>query len=267
MNIKKTILSSAVITALGVAGSAQAAFLQAGTTGTIDFTGGCFTFGDCAIGGTGNVADNDITVRGNGTGVAGDGLVGQISFTVAADGNTLIIDSLQQDTYTGTAGGNFALNTDASSSSGFISDSGEVSLSLARSGYPQFFSYLDGSPWNIDDSTVATNAGTATNTWDVLTTGTSTNLDPSTGDPNASGTGVALSSSGAGMWSGMVVNFGNVGAGWGSFDNTPYSEKFNITVNGVAATTSPVPVPAAVWLFGSGMLGLVGIARRRRAQA
>lgn len=28
-------------------------------------------------------------------------------------------------------------------------------------------------------------------------------------------------------------------------------------------TISPVPVPAAVWLFGSGLLGLVGIARRK----
>jgi hypothetical protein len=28
-------------------------------------------------------------------------------------------------------------------------------------------------------------------------------------------------------------------------------------------TVSPVPVPAAVWLFGSGLLGLVGVARRR----
>jgi hypothetical protein len=28
---------------------------------------------------------------------------------------------------------------------------------------------------------------------------------------------------------------------------------------------SSVPVPAAVWLFGSGLLGLIGIARRKKA--
>lgn len=32
-----------------------------------------------------------------------------------------------------------------------------------------------------------------------------------------------------------------------------------------ATTPSTVPVPAAVWLFGSGLLGLVGVARRRKA--
>jgi len=30
------------------------------------------------------------------------------------------------------------------------------------------------------------------------------------------------------------------------------------------ADLSAVPVPAAVWLFGSGLLGLVGVARRRK---
>jgi len=29
-------------------------------------------------------------------------------------------------------------------------------------------------------------------------------------------------------------------------------------------TTTVVPVPAAVWLFGSGLIGLVGVARRKR---
>ena len=32
----------------------------------------------------------------------------------------------------------------------------------------------------------------------------------------------------------------------------------------VDVTVQPIPVPAAVWLFGSGLLGLVGIARRRK---
>jgi len=30
-------------------------------------------------------------------------------------------------------------------------------------------------------------------------------------------------------------------------------------------TAAPVPVPAALWLFGSGIVGLVGLARRKRA--
>ena len=33
------------------------------------------------------------------------------------------------------------------------------------------------------------------------------------------------------------------------------------------AESAVVPVPAAVWLFGSGLIGLIGVARRRKAQA
>ena len=32
----------------------------------------------------------------------------------------------------------------------------------------------------------------------------------------------------------------------------------------LTATPAAVPVPAAVWLFGSGLAGLVGVARRRK---
>ena len=31
------------------------------------------------------------------------------------------------------------------------------------------------------------------------------------------------------------------------------------------ADAAVIPVPAAVWLFGSGLLGLIGIARRKKA--
>ena len=33
----------------------------------------------------------------------------------------------------------------------------------------------------------------------------------------------------------------------------------------IIVSTSPIPVPAAVWLFGSGLLGLAGMARRKKA--
>lgn len=46
-----------------------------------------------------------------------------------------------------------------------------------------------------------------------------------------------------------VINFASGG-----------SESF---VNNPTETIPPVPVPAAAWLFGSGLLGLVGIARRK----
>ena len=35
----------------------------------------------------------------------------------------------------------------------------------------------------------------------------------------------------------------------------------------IMADVNPVPVPAAVWLFGSGLLGLIGVARRKKALA
>jgi hypothetical protein len=39
----------------------------------------------------------------------------------------------------------------------------------------------------------------------------------------------------------------------------------NGTLTFTGNSTSPVPLPAAVWLFGSGLMGLVGVSRRRKA--
>jgi hypothetical protein len=42
--------------------------------------------------------------------------------------------------------------------------------------------------------------------------------------------------------------------------NVPY-----IPTNGWTASRAVVPVPAAVWLFGSGLIGLIGIAKRKKS--
>ena len=39
----------------------------------------------------------------------------------------------------------------------------------------------------------------------------------------------------------------------------------NTAIDNVIVTTTVVPVPAAVWLFGSGLIGLIGFARRKKA--
>ena len=54
---------------------------------------------------------------------------------------------------------------------------------------------------------------------------------------------------------GHTISTGSIADQWVQYTDTD-------TV--VFATVTAVPVPAAVWLFGSGLLGLVGFARRKR---
>jgi len=48
-----------------------------------------------------------------------------------------------------------------------------------------------------------------------------------------------------------------------SFADTVGADPMSLNSWGLDITTSVVPVPAAVWLFGSGLIGLAGIARRK----
>ena len=69
----------------------------------------------------------------------------------------------------------------------------------------------------------------------------------------------------------MAVWDANLNGGTWVGDSNPVwygnGNAVQLTVNtsgGVLAVdVQPIPVPAAVWLFGSGLLGLVGVARRR----
>lgn len=51
----------------------------------------------------------------------------------------------------------------------------------------------------------------------------------------------------------------------GGFTGVLYGLHLEGVIGAAAAPPSAVPVPAAVWLFGSGLVGLAGIARRRKS--
>ncbi len=80
----------------------------------------------------------------------------------------------------------------------------------------------------------------------VLASDYSLPLDSTTPD-------LIVSAIGAGLYS--ISMFGQTASEIGA-----YSLDYSIEIN-----VSAVPVPAAAWLFGSGLLGLVSIARRRRS--
>ncbi len=86
-----------------------------------------------------------------------------------------------------------------------------------------------------------------------------------TADPAAAGTTVNVN---------LVANSGNY-LGWASEQFDPVANQFQVydynftnvygaNVSIVAGGSTAVPVPPALWLFGTGLLGLVGIGRRRQ---
>lgn len=54
----------------------------------------------------------------------------------------------------------------------------------------------------------------------------------------------------------VQIGFNNTATDWGPS---------GVVYDNLNVGAPPVPVPAAIWLFGSGLLGLVGVARRRKA--
>lgn len=60
------------------------------------------------------------------------------------------------------------------------------------------------------------------------------------------------------------VDLSNEGYGAGLPGTNPLSPASETFTSSLAYTTSTVPIPATVWLFGSGLLGLVGMARRKK---
>ena len=91
--------------------------------------------------------------------------------------------------------------------------------------------------------------------------GNNGSADTNPGFSNPLGYNVELSDLGSGNY-GVVVTYAGTISGSGT---TYDGNEAHWRLEGIMATSSAVPVPAAVWLFGSGLVGLVGVARRRKA--
>jgi hypothetical protein len=231
-------------------------------------TSGCFQFGsNCQTSRFGQLADNATQDEANaaasghpyyGSGITNDGLMGVIDFTLT--GGSMSVKYFSQDSYLYTPAGTIYLHSGNNASMGGSIDAlgNMVFDPTGRQAYWSLFSSLGENEWNRDDPSYVSGGTGLYSHW---TTGSSVNgqVGPT---PGFVMTGSALQDVGVGIWAGTLVSAGNVGQAWGSFDGTQYSELFNVQI----MATSPVPVPAALWLLGSGLLLLIASARRGLGQ-
>ena len=302
MNISRTAISTALTAALGLAGvalaptTASAAIIADGsynlviqTTPTAYVTGigNIYVYGNQTIGynssftfgatpslqnGSKPMTDNGTGVTGSdgytrGSGIGGDGYAGIMEVVVS--GSTFSITG--------------------SSMAGTIDQtSGLMTLTPTdRNGAISSPNTLFNATWN-DPAGGTNNSALTSGTVNAILSDTNgnTSLGTVTGRP-LTDLGSSVDGDLLNDFSVTLIGGGQVGAAWGSFEGAAYFEVWKAqlltnttgasgfhvdTVFGTAGGNfaqyeglqNPVPVPAAVWLFGSGLVGLVGVARRKK---
>lgn len=108
--------------------------------------------------------------------------------------------------------------------------------------------------------------------WEILGFNTAVNPSIGTGDGTNYTTRVAYQQVVNGFDGELTLNsdFQNINAFWIHYKGYPQTPTngiaFSVDIDNVKlgpAVTAPVPIPAAAWLFGSGLLGLLSLARRK----
>ena len=209
----------------------------------------CFLFGDCNGGALGLLTDNSDVLSLNGTdygsSIAGDGWAGVIVFTTDATGENFTVSSFSQDAAPGTAMGTivFFSDTPGLMTGSITAGGGMTFIPASRMALGQFFTDTIGvQPWSFDNSSMV---AAPTNTWEPLTTGTSTNEEPSTGAVLHSLTGSPLVFDGVitpegdlvyASWNARLVMAGNMGVDWLIFNGTPYTEIWDVHIEAYVAS-------------------------------
>lgn len=227
--------------------------------------------GDCVMG-------SDSVCRGSSTGI--DQYAGL--WQIFVYGSSISVSYFSMDILKGTAFGDFAQYgssfTHGISGTGTIDQTtGAMTLTpTGRMAAAGAVNYLFDKPWNVDDVddvnscmdyTCSSNGNAA---WEGFTTGAANNGDPWPGYATETINGAPVTplgdtdNDGLPDYSAILVSGGNIGTAWAGFGGVPYFEVYNVRLEIFTASTSFVPVPAAIWLFGSGLLGLGSLMRRKR---
>ena len=295
----KCVLAVAVLAALGTAGAvtttASANVIADGTynmvinttptfavgstiynnVGSAGAWNSSFTFGGNAPSGSSQaMTDNGTSVPSNGgnhgSGIAGDGWAGIIGIDVT--GSTFTVNGA----------------SNVASMSGTINQtSGDMTFNpTGRLGTVSAYASLYDEAWNIDNCDASSSTGCTNNgntAYQTFSTVSATALaGPGGASTTIHGTPFTAITDG---YQGTLVSGGQVGSAFGGFFGNGYFEVWNVdllptatphsgfnvdtvlnTAGGnFAQYVAPVPIPAAAWLFGSGLIGLVGVARRKKS--
>ena len=282
LNMKKTTIGAAIALALGATG-AQAVTFNFGNSTTAGVNGTDFNY---ACNTSNFIAGREFRMC-DPTGALGGGIPPQkdtINGTETWSFSGTVTGSMTGVANTGTTGG---LSTLVAA----YVDAGYVAPSADRNGGPAidqgatFFGYsfgflapILGSEANTagvphpNDTSVGAGVYTATSatTFEIFFpvleaqwAGTHFSLGRDSGGITFAGTTDGTNFS---MWAEELIDPSedNGAAGFGGWTAQWY---YVGTLTDFTAPPAVVPVPAAVWLFGSGLLGLVGVARRKKAIA
>ncbi len=210
--------------------------------------------------------DNRSAAEVGGTSLAGSGFIDMgstgsqftdISLSTSYDASSAANNVFNANTGTSGVGGTFPMPPSGTlpNQPGFVFDFFVASADITA-GTPVFFNMLFGDYDIVPANLLFTRADTTTFTAAVTPQNSAQGQDGLIQSAFATLAFTDLFSAALGGWDGRIgVDF--------VAPNEPYTAFDFVELSVTPITLNPVPVPAAVWLFGTALMGLIGFSKRR----